>query len=128
VTACAEENNTSLSTPENTIEQYFYAFKTKNYELAKACFIAGGFLVPKELVKDYYHKNEIIDKYVIGADKAKHLYADFYYDKFGLYNGDVQIVVRNFFKANDYINETIYFLKKINNQWLIYSYTSTDDD
>jgi hypothetical protein len=126
--ACTVEDKLQLDTPEKTIGQYFYALKTSNYDLAKSCFIAGKFLVPKELVKDEHHKIEIIDKYIIGEDKANHLYTNFTYENFGLKKGDVQIVVRRYLRANDYVFETIYFLKKIDDKWLIYSYASVDDD
>jgi hypothetical protein len=117
------------NTPEATIKRYFYAFKTSNYDLAKSCFVEGQFLIPKELIKDIYNKTEIIDKYMIGYDdKEKHLYTDFDYKLLNIDKGNVQIVVRKYFKADNYVGDTIFILKKINAEWLIYSYASTGDD
>ncbi len=128
VIACKANNNMPFTTPEKTIEQYYYALKTSNYDLAKSCFIEGRFLVPKELVTDNSNKYEIIDKYVIGEDKNSHLYTDLNYKEFGYNKGDAQITVKEYLKPDNQIVEIVYVLKKTNNKWLIYDYSSAGED
>lgn len=115
-------------TPEYTIEQYYYAYKTENYELAKACFIPEKFHIPGEVIHNIFHGYKIIDKYIIGENKTGHLYTIFPYERLGLYDGDVQIVVKNYIKPDKHTWDSIYMLKKIDNKWLIYSYTSNVGD
>ena len=72
---------------------------------------------------------KIIDKYVVGEDKDKHLYTHVNYERLGINKGDVQITVKNYFKDKKYAPvDDVYYLKKIDNKWLIYSFGSVADD
>jgi hypothetical protein len=122
--SCNREDNSFYATPENTIKTYLHAYEIENYDLAKSCFVKDKFLIPKELVKNVFAKYTIIDVYMSGEDTKGHLYTKGFEKELG----NIQVVVDWYSRKDSFHGTTIYYLKKIDNSWMIYSFLTIGDD
>jgi hypothetical protein len=115
-----------MSTPEKTIEQYYYAYKTNDYSLAKTCFFNETSFNIKTFEKYKYVRHNVVKfaRRSLGnaITSEKYFFEDFDNDK------NIAQVGVNIYYQDGYWDAMAYLLKKINDRWLIYDYKSIFDN
>jgi hypothetical protein len=119
-------NETSpMATPEKTVEQYYYAYKTKNYNLAKSCFANDVLFNAKTFDQYKYVKHNIV-QFVRESATGTIIPEKYFFEDFEN-NKDVVQVGVNVYYQGGYVDAIAYLLKKVDDKWLIYNYKSIFD-